>query len=128
MVLLAAGWLAVYLAPDISLLDLGRHFDFVWAFSVLFHMSDEILQQTLGFVARHLSSDGVFLANIHVGDRPPGAWQGFPVVWRTLEHYESACAANGLGVADLGPLEALGHHSGIAEQDSQRMLRIVRAA
>lgn len=116
------------LCPDISQLTVDRSFDYMWAFSVLIHMSDEILDHTLGFVSRHLSKDGVFFANVNMGDRREGSWQGFPVVSRTFEFYAEACARHGLAVTDLGPLRELGHQSEVELHDRQRMLRISRRA
>ena len=122
------GWKnpVLLLTPDISRLDVDRKFDFVWAFSVLIHMKDEILDRTLGFVSRHLAGDGVFYTNINVGSTPDGEWLGFPVVWRTLDFYGSACARHGLTLNDIGPLSAYGHVLNTASQDHQRMLRITR--
>lgn len=116
------------LSPDISQLTLDRTFDYIWAFSVLIHMGDEILGDTLAFVRRYLSEEGVFYANVTIGDENEGYWQGFPVVTRTLEFYSRACAASGLAATDLGALKELGHIANVESQDSQRMLKIVRMA
>jgi len=112
------------LSPDISQLNVDQKFDFMWAFSVLIHMSDDILNDALNFVNRHLSNEGVFYANVHAGGEKEGNWQGFPVVTRTLDFYSGACARNGLTVSDLGPLKNLGHVSNEQAQDNQRMLSI----
>jgi len=109
-------------SPDLATLDLGRRFDFVWAFSVLIHMSDEVLDGCLTGIGRHLASDGVFFANVKYGKRRDGNWQGFPLVWRSLDFYRTAAARHGLTVEDMGPLSEHGHRSGIESQDAQRML------
>jgi len=103
---------------------IAEHFDYVWSFSVLIHMADEILFDALGFVAGRLAPGGVFYANVNVGERDEGFWQGFPVVWRSLDFYRESCARAGLRLEDLGPLGELGHVSGVASQDAQRMLEI----
>ncbi len=41
-----------------------QKFDFIWAFSVLIHMTDEILNDTLGIVKNHLYDSGFFYANV----------------------------------------------------------------
>lgn len=122
------GWKnpALLLVPDISRLELGRTFDFIWAFSVLIHLKDEILDGTLACVSRHLADEGVFYANINVGRKPDGDWQGFPVVWRELDFYRTVCARHGLALTDIGPLSAHGHGSKASSQDHQRMLQIRR--
>lgn len=115
-------------SDDMAALRLDTRFDYVWSFSVLIHMSDEILAGTLDFVARHLAQDGVFYANVRIGARDDGGWQGFPVVTRPMSFYEEACAAVGLSVAVIGPLRDLGHVTGNDGQDGQIMMRIERAA
>ena len=113
------------LSPDISQLVIDQRFDYIWAFSVLIHMSDEILNDTLGFASKHLSKEGVFYANVKIGEHDElGNWQGFPVVVRSFEFYNHACAKNGLVVSDLGTLKDHGHVSNVESQDNQRMLRI----
>ncbi|MCK5524978.1 MAG: class I SAM-dependent methyltransferase [Thiomargarita sp.] len=121
------------MSPDISQLIIDQEFDFVWAFSVLIHMSDDILNDALNFVNKHLSAEGVFYANVHIGAGKEGKWEEFPIVSRTFEFYSEACTRNGLTVFDLGPLKNLGHDVSnvknisnvMKNQDyQQRMLRI----
>lgn len=107
----------------LSSLDIDTEFDFIWAFSVLMHMSDEILMECLGFVRKHLKRVGAFYANVQVGERAAGNWQEFPVVWRSFDFYQYAGLQNGLYVTDVGDLKSLGHASGIPTQDEQRMLK-----
>jgi len=92
-----------------STLDLPARFDYAWAFSVLIHMDDETLQDTMAFVRHHLASDGVFLANVKLGEHRESAWQRFPLVTRPLAFYEEIADAQGLRVHDLGTLRELGH-------------------
>jgi SAM-dependent methyltransferase len=112
------------LAPNMAKLKIDRKYDFIWAFSVLVHMSDPVLEETLDFVSDHLSGDGAFYANVNIGERKEGRWREFPIVGRSFDFYRDACAAMDLAVADLGPLSELGHVSGVHTQDRQRMLRI----
>lgn len=93
---------------DLSRLSLGRTFDVVWAFSVLIHMEDGILHVALSAVRRHLADDGVFYANVNVGVRPDGNWQGFPVVTRDWPFYEQAFRSHGLAVTDIGAVVDFG--------------------
>src|SRR6478672_3098177 len=48
------------LGEHLGELSLARQLDYVWAFSVLIHLEDPILEEVIGFAARHLKSDGVF--------------------------------------------------------------------
>lgn len=116
------------LSPDISQLTVDREFDYIWAFSVLIHMGDKVLNDTLHFVSRHLSDDGAFYANVTIGEWKEGSWQGFPVVARTFDFYRRVCVGNGLVVTDLGPLRAFGHIANVESQDNQRMLKMVKQA
>ena len=113
-------------SPAISELEIDQKFEFIWAFSVLIHMSDEILADALQFVSRQLSDTGVFFANVNIGERQEGNWQGFPVVSRSLEFYREECAKAGLEVTEIGTLESLGHISGDKVQDMQIMLEITK--
>ena len=120
----------LFVCPDISRFMIDREFNFIWAFSVLIHMSDEILNDTLAFVNKHLSEKGVFYANVNIGERPDSTWEGFPLVARTLEFYKQACAKHGLVVSDLGPLKDHGHVVkpvlDAGSEDSKRILRITK--
>ena len=96
-------------SPDISKLIIDRKFDFIWAFAVLFHMTDEILEDILKFVNELLSDSGVMYANVNIGTRRIGKWQEFPVMWRPMSFYEEVSTRNGLTVKSLGSLELFGH-------------------
>lgn len=110
--------------PDIGRLELTKKFEFVWAFSVLIHMPDDVLSETFRVVSRRLASRGVFYANVNLGESRRGEWQGFPVVWRSLEFYQQTGARCGLEVEHVGSLADFGHLSGDDAQDQQRMLAI----
>ena len=107
---------------DLASQDLGRRFDVIWAFSVLIHMSDEVLDGALGFVGRHLAPDGVFYATVTTEPRQDKQWEGFPDVARPVSFYEQHAHANGLVVEDLGALQTLGHPPGHGAE--HRMLGI----
>lgn len=110
------------LVDEMADLDLRRRFDVLWAFSVLFHLADPILDACFAMAARHLQSDGVFFANVIVGEGTPGTWQGFPVAARPLESYRAMARHHGLHAGVVGTLAELGHHSDDVSQDSQTML------
>jgi len=112
------------LPSEVESANLHGRFDFVWAFSVLMHLSDEILNEQLALVRRCLSPGGRFYANAYCSEREDREWQGFPVVYRSWEFYQSACEKHGLQARNLGDLSALGHVSGRAGQDAQQMLEI----
>jgi len=132
---------------DISSLQLGRQFDFVWAYSVLIHLSDEVLDDFLVILREHLKSSGAFFANIMIGNaetRPPrlererhpivvrgryrvGSCEVFPLVRRSLDFYCAAAVRNGLQLTDLGTIESLGFNSGNKQHDQHQVVRLTRA-
>jgi hypothetical protein len=114
------------LAEDLGALDLGARFDYVWAYVVLIHMTDDVLDGCLGMVARHLAADGVFFGNVNVGAKPDGVWDRFPVMFRSVAFYEEAARRHGLRATDLGTMEDLGYRLG-TKGDRQHMLRFERA-
>ena len=105
---------------DLTSLDFKRKLDFLWAFSVLFHMEDEILDACLRFTARHMQADGVLYANVGIGDKPPNKCQGFPAIWRSTDFYKSAGARANLSVTDLGPVQSATLRS--SAPDSQMLM------
>lgn len=112
---------------DLHDFEAGQRFDVIWAFAVLIHMSDSVLDGALAFVARHLEPSGIFYATVHTGKRTEGSWQGFPTVTRPMEFYRQVVAHHGLTLEDLGALNSLGHiHPRLSEerQSGQRMLGI----
>lgn len=113
-------------SPDISKLSIDQKFDFIWAFSVLIHMNDDILRNTLKFVSNHLLDNGAFYTNVNIGEKNEGNWKEFPVVWRTIEFYAHECSQKGLSLVDIGSLKSHGHKSNVKSQDSQRMLKITK--
>lgn len=116
----------LFLSDDISQLTIDQSFNYIWAFSVLMHMNDKVLNDTLDFVSKHLSEDGVFYTNVNIGEMEEGNWQGFPVVARNFEFYIHMCTKNGLAVTDIGSLKDHGHISNVESQDGQKMLKIVK--
>lgn len=114
------------LSDNMSQLTIEQTFDYIWAFSVLIHMSDDILNDTLGFVSKHLADGGVFYANVICDDMEKCNWEEFPVVSRTIDSYIDKCAKYGLIVSDIGPLNIHGHVTNVASHDTQRMLKITK--
>jgi len=115
-------------AEDPAQVSLRERVDVAWAFSVLFHMRDEIVDACFGLVARELADDGVFYANVGLSEQreQQGEWLGFPVIARPRAFYEDLAAAHGLSTQALGTLDTLGHAADAPGADST-MLRFTRA-
>jgi len=116
------------LVADISQATLDRRFDFIWAFSVLIHMEDDVLDTYLQFVSTHLQDKGRMYANVKIGNERDGRWQEFPVVSRSREFYTAAAERHGLRTVTIGTLQSLGHVSGSPGQDLQIMLQFLHAS
>ena len=110
----------VLLSEDISSVNLDKKFNFVWAYAVLIHLKNEILEDCFAFVSSHLSKQGKFYANVNIGNKKDDIWKGFPVVWRTLDFYKKVGSSYGLTVQDIGSRQEFG----LAYPDNQRMLEI----
>jgi SAM-dependent methyltransferase len=109
-------------------LQLDAPVDYAWAFEVLIHLSDELLDGYLDLVARSLAENGQFYANINLGDRADRKWKEFPWVWRPREFYEEHAARRGLAMRDVGTTGELGHKTGGFKQEEQMMVCFTRAA
>lgn len=96
-------------SDQLSTVRFETKFDFIWAFSVLFHMDDRGLEDAFALVAAHLNPGGVFYANVNIGPVDEKNWGNFPFVTRPLEFYNRHASEFGLSVADLGSLQELGH-------------------
>ena len=114
-------------ASQFADLNIGIRFDFIWAFSVLIHFSDDVLSDALPFIARHLAPHGTVYANVNIGvQNQDNSWLEFPHVYRPVEFYEGVCRRAGLSMKIVGTLRELGHVSGRSVGDTQKMLRMKR--
>lgn len=114
-------------ASSLADVELGRPADYVWAFSVLMHLEDERLAECFDFGRRQLAADGVFYANAITVELPPARWREFPVISRGVDDYRERAARADLTLRDLGALAQLGHVTGLAHHDEQRMFELRRA-
>ena len=113
-------------ASDLSTLSIEQKFDFIWAFSVLIHMTDSVLGDALRFIRNQLRPSGVFYANVSVGETYDATWREFPLVWRTMDFYKDMAHKSGLEVQDMGTIASLGFASGHQGHDSKTILQFRR--
>jgi hypothetical protein len=114
----------VLVLSDISDACFDIQFDYMLAFSVLIHLTDDILSNALKFVSKHLK--GEFYANVNIGSREEGKWAEFPVVWRSLAFYKEQCFKNGLLVSDIGCLDDFANVKASELGKKQRILKIIK--
>jgi predicted TPR repeat methyltransferase len=116
------------LSEDFSQLEFEPA-DFIWAFAVLIHMSNPVLEECMAFVARHLKPDGTFFATVNVGEEgQPGFWRGFPVMRHPPQFWDELAARHGMHCEDLGSVLEVGNRGddGALPADQRRMYRFRR--
>lgn len=107
-------------------LDIEKEFDVIFAFAVLGHLDHDQLQHSLDFVRKHLSNTGRFFANVHLGSKPDGVWQGFPVISRSFKYYKDISSKSGLTIKRLGTLSDFGHPYSNGKPENKVMLEFTR--
>lgn len=87
-----------------------RKYDYVWASQMLYHLSDEQMENCLREVSSRLSPEGRFYGDIiHAPRRTDENWAGFTFYYRTPEDLQPVAAKFGLIVSDLGKIEDYGY-------------------
>lgn len=121
--------------PHIMLLELAKEqlqisVDVIWSFQVLLHMDESKLKEAFKFAAKCLAKEGSFYATVFLGDFEEQEWQGFPVISRTLEVYETEARNVGLEMEPIGTLESLRYIEYVTQEKSAAttMLRITHKA
>ncbi len=93
-------------SDDFAAVELGnRRFDFIWSFSVLYHMSDDILDRYFAAVAKRIGRIAVANVQTYMDD---STWLEFPFLNRSIETYEATAAKHGLKTRELGTLAERG--------------------
>jgi cyclopropane fatty-acyl-phospholipid synthase-like methyltransferase len=95
-----------------------RKFDVVFSFSVLFHLSEEILASYFATVRERLKLNGQCLANVNTKN-DSNAWLEFPFLKRTIEDYRKLASVHGLETTDLGEIKDLGFRLPTEERHNQ---------
>ncbi len=97
--------------------------DIAWTYSVLFHLTDELVADYFTQVSRVLSPDGVAFANVG-NKQAAGEWKEFPFVAHSIDFYRELASARGLDTENLGSLANLGIDPSF--RPGHLMLRITR--
>jgi cyclopropane fatty-acyl-phospholipid synthase-like methyltransferase len=117
---------------DFATLPSNHTFDFVWAFAVFIHMTDDVCSACLHWVSRQLNPTGVFFADALLEPQrretlSHGMGTPFPVIRRPLADYQQMAGAAGLRLQDMGTL--MTHGSRLRSEGRLRtMLRLTHAA
>lgn len=103
-------------SDDFGNAELGeRKFDFIWSFSVLYHLSDDILDRLFAAVSKRLG--GIYVANVQTY-MEDSTWLEFPFLRRSLEEYTALAAKHGLNTISLGTIEERGFRDHGIERDN----------
>jgi len=94
----------------------GERFDRVWSFSVLFHLTDALVDQLFDMVSSALAVDGRFFALINVS-LEESRWLEFPFVRREAAFYRELASRRGLAMRDLGAVSRLGFRRSAPDAD-----------
>jgi SAM-dependent methyltransferase len=115
-------------SPSFASVELGdQQFDFILSFSVLFHLSDDILASYFDTVCKRLRLGGVCFANVNVLSES-SRWLEFPFIKRTIENYREVASKYGLEATSLGEIGDLGFRLSGAERHNQMLsFRIKKA-
>jgi SAM-dependent methyltransferase len=84
-----------------------QKFDFIFSFSVLFHLSDDILDAYFATVSNRVAPGGACLASVNT-HLPNDKWLEFPFVRRTIDDYRNAASKHALSTITLGEIKNLG--------------------
>jgi SAM-dependent methyltransferase len=115
--------------PSLSEVTFALSFDFIWAFAVLIHMTDDVADDCLALVARSLAAGGRFYANVNINVvREKGRWFGFPVVARPLGFYGQLAGKHKLEIRDLGSMREIRRGIDGGGVETSHMLEFRRAA
>ena len=96
--------------------ELGdTRFNYIFSFSVLFHLSDDLLNSYFQMVAQRLKPSGVCLANVNTRT-PTDRWLEFPFLRRSVENYANSAESHGLQTISLGTLQDNGFRTDEAEK------------
>ncbi len=113
--------------PALARVTFSQPFDFIWAFAVLIHMTDEIADDCVALAARSLAPRGRFYATVNFGPRPEGHWLGFPVVWRSAAFYDKLAKRNYLAMSDLGSMRSIRSEMDGLGEETTRILEFRHA-
>ncbi len=101
--------------------ELGdQRFDFILSFSVLYHLSDNILASYFDAVSKRLEPRGVCFANVNILSES-SRWLEFPFVKRTIENYSELAASRGLETTSFGELGNIGFRLSGEERYNQML-------
>lgn len=112
---------------DLDAAQFPDHYEFVWAYSVLPHMTDTIAETCMSMVSRCMAEDGAFYCNVDPNAQAEN-WQEYPVCARPASFYQELAERYGMTVEVLGTMASLGDRPGTETGQRQLMLRIRRAA
>lgn len=117
-----------------------QKFQYAWAYSVLIHLVDEVLDDVMETLSSLLATDGRFYANVLLGpsnkaeeltdlvqrNKGTGSCREFPLVIRPIEFYKETALQHGLALENLGTTDTLGFDPQVPAHKQHQMLSFHR--
>lgn len=104
-----------------DLLSADDRFDLIYSFSVLYHLSDELLDRYFSSVSLRVEPEGRCIANVNT-HIPSDRWLEFPFLKRSVDDYCSIAGRHGLKATDQGTIESLGFKNPDAEKHNHLLV------
>jgi trans-aconitate methyltransferase len=95
----------------------GQKVDFIWAFSVFYHLQDHLLNQLFETAVKMLKKGGKLYANIN-SEVEESTWLEFPFNKRSPGFYQQHAETCGLKMTQIGTLESSGFKLATLEKDN----------
>lgn len=84
---------------NLETLRLHKTFDYIWAFSVVIHMIDEVFRTFICFSSSHLKRNGILYMNVNIGKRRTGGrFLNFYTYVRPLKFYRDIVSKHDLKI------------------------------
>ena len=93
--------------------NIDMQFDYIWAFQVFIHLTDEILNAALFDIGNLLKETGVCYATVN-NNRREGKWMEYPFVKRPFDFYKKEAAKFNLMVTSVNCSKISTHADGSA--------------
>lgn len=116
----------LFTVPDLSKLVMPKKFDFIIAYAVLLHVSDQMVRDIYKFVKDHLTDNGSCYMNAYTVPRKEKKWRTFTTVSRPAQFYIDEGTKQGVIVSDIGSMVELGKFNARKEANEMRMFKVVR--
>jgi cyclopropane fatty-acyl-phospholipid synthase-like methyltransferase len=102
----------------------GRHFDYIWACQVFYHMDEEVIRRCIRSISKRMKPGSRFFGDIigfpnKVTDS--SRWRGFSFYLHEPEMLRDIAAEQGLHMTNLGPISQFGYPETLGLKTNQML-------